>query len=327
MGSAAGKNVGDGGGSYRRRAHHAGSWYENDPRALSRTLQSYLDSAARDSKMTTSNIQLRALLCPHAGYSYSGPTAAYAYWHLQQVLEQQGSTPIEHILVLHPAHHVYLQGCAVSGASVLETPLGNLNVDDELRREILMLSPSFTIMDASMDNEEHSGEMQYPFIAKLLHSSSDQIASIPVLPIMCGALTTSQEASFGKLLAPIIARPNVVCVISSDFCHWGSRFRFQPTSNEMPIHQFIREMDHQGMDLIALQQPGAFADYLKTTKNTICGRHAISVWLQAVASHNGAQQQPQQTVKFVKYAQSSAVEDMQDSSVSYASAVVTLPTS
>jgi MEMO1 family protein len=127
MGSAAGKNVGDGGGSYLCLVHHAGSWYENDARALSRTLQSYLDSAARDSTTTTSNIQLRALLCPHAGYSYSGPTAAHAYLHLRQALEQQGSTPIEHILMLHPAHHVYLQGCAVSGASVLETPLGDLN--------------------------------------------------------------------------------------------------------------------------------------------------------------------------------------------------------
>jgi MEMO1 family protein len=237
--------------------------------------------------------------------------------HLQQALLQRGSTPIEHILVLHPAHHVYLQGCAVSGASVLETPLGNLTVDDELRKEILALSPSFTVMDASTDNEEHSGEMQYPYLAKLLQNTS-----IPVLPIMCGALTTSQEQSFGKLLRPIIARPNVVCVISSDFCHWGSRFRFQPTSKEMPIHQFIREMDHQGMDLIALQKPGAFAEYLKTTKNTICGRHAISVWLNAVATQDGAQQQ-QLTVKFVKYAQSSAVESMHDSSVSYASAVAT----
>ena len=103
-------------------------------------------------------------------------------------------------------------------------------------------------------------------------------------------------------------------------------------NNSMPIHKFIREMDHQGMDLIAMQKPGAFAEYLKKTKNTICGRHAIAVWLQAVVSQasggNGQQQETdggdtQLTVKFVKYAQSSAVDSMHDSSVSYASAVVT----
>ena len=79
-------------------------------------------------------------------------------------------------------------------------------------------------------------------------------------------------------------------------------------------------MDHQGMDLIALKQPGAFAEYLQRTKNTICGRHAISVWMRAIDS---VESKKDLTVKFVKYDQSSAVESMSDSSVSYASAVVT----
>lgn len=320
MGSAAGKSIGE--GSYRRRAHHAGSWYDDNPRALHQTLQGYLDSACGTSEPTGGHSGVRAVIVPHAGYRYSGPTAAYSYHALQKALAAPNCA-IEHILVLHPAHHVYLQGCAVSGASVLETPIGNLTVDDALRKEILALSPKFSVMDSSTDDEEHSGEMQYPYLAKIILPGDNKgDKTIPVLPIMCGTLSTSQEESFGQLLAPIIARPNVACVISSDFCHWGSRFRYQPTAtpvNSMPIHQFIKEMDHQGMDLITLKQPGAFADYLKNTKNTICGRHAISVWLRAVASvdHNNL------TVKFVKYAQSSAVESMSDSSVSYASAVVT----
>ena len=306
MGSAAGKNVEA--GSYRRKAYHAGSWYQDNPTALHRTLQGYLDDAS-----STASEPVRAVICPHAGFRYSGPTAAYSYLALQNSL--QG---IEHILVLHPAHHVYLQGCAVSGASVLETPIGNLTVDDAMRREILALSPKFSVMDSSTDDEEHSGEMQYPFLKKILGERE-----IPVLPIMCGALSTDQEAEFGRLLAPIVAWPSVVCVISSDFCHWGSRFRYQPTSGtSQPIHQFIKEMDHQGMDLIALKQPGAFAEYLKRTKNTICGRHAIAVWMQAIACRD----HDHLTVNFVKYAQSSAVESMSDSSVSYASAVVTAKT-
>lgn len=313
MGSVAGKNVGE--GSYRRRAYHAGSWYDADPRALHQTLQGYLDAAASNPPAG----RFRAVIVPHAGYRYSGPTAAYSYRALEQALKEPDCS-IQHILVLHPAHHVYLQGCAVSGATVLETPIGNLAVDDEMRKEILRLSSKFSVMDSTTDDEEHSGEMQYPYLAKVLGDKR-----IPVLPIMCGALSTSQEESFGKLLASIITRPNVACVISSDFCHWGSRFRYQPTaspSSSMPIHQFIQEMDHQGMDLIALKQPGAFAEYLKRTKNTICGRHAIAVWLRAI----DAMESKGLTVKFVKYAQSSAAESMSDSSVSYASAVVTAET-
>ena len=324
-----------GGGTYRRQAHHAGSWYEDNPKALHQNLDRYLKKAAQDKKNpsnsnASSALLLRALIVPHAGYRYSGPTAAHSYHALQEALDQQQTTPIEQILVLHPAHHVYLQGCAVSGATVLETPLGNLEVDDEIRQEILALSSSFTVMTASTDDEEHSGEMQYPYLAKILMSPQEKKKkkNIKVLPIMCGALSTSQEASFGRLLSNIIARPSVICVISSDFCHWGSRFRFQPRaspggSNNMPIHEFIRELDHEGMDLIAMQEPGAFAEYLRRTKNTICGRHAIAVWLQAIAAIPNENNNDGLMVNFVNYAQSSAVTSVDDSSVSYAAAVVT----
>jgi len=360
MGSAAGKNVdnsggGDGsGGSYKRRAYHAGSWYENGPSQLDATLLGYLNEAQKDREQTpndNNNSLLRAVIVPHAGYRFSGPTAAYSYHALQQALSNP-SSPIQHIVVLHPSHHVYLQNCAVSGATVLETPLGDLPVAEDLRQEILALNNRktskenlFTIMDASTDNEEHSGEMQYPYLAKLLLQSKQprHKPQISVLPIMCGALSTSQEESFGQLLAPILARPEIVCVISSDFCHWGSRFRFTPTASDrsggastttasMPIHEFISQMDHHGMDLIAALKPGAFADYLQQTRNTICGRHAIAVWLQAMTAphHNDSNtsQAPSLSVNFVKYAQSSAIQSMDDSSVSYASAVVTAaPTS
>jgi predicted class III extradiol MEMO1 family dioxygenase len=74
---------------------------------------------------------------------------------------------------------------------------------------------------------------------------------------MCGNLS----ATYGHLLAPIMVRPEVLCVISTDFCHWGTRFHYQPTSQEntMPIHEFIQQLDQQGMQHISNQEPGAFA--------------------------------------------------------------------
>jgi AmmeMemoRadiSam system protein B len=207
-----------------------------------------------------------------------------------------------------------LDGCAVSGADVLETPIGDLKVDDELRQQILKLSSRFTIMKQKEDEEEHSGEMQYPFLAKVLEGREN----ISVLPVMCGSLSTGQEELFGKLFSEIIARPDVLTVVSSDFCHWGSRFSYRPQSdNGIPIHQFIEQLDRRGMDLIQMQQPGAFADYLKETRNTICGRHAIAVWLRAVT----ASSKMNIAISFVKYAQSSKAETIGDSSVSYAAAV------
>lgn len=76
------------------------------------------------------------------------------------------------------------------------------------------------------------------------------------------------------------------------------------------------------MDLIELQRPGAFADYLREYANTICGRHPIAVWLNAVVT-NSENGKGELDVRFVRYAQSSRVRSGKDndSSVSYASAV------
>lgn len=237
------------------------------------------------------------------------------------------------MIVLHPSHHVYLDGCAVSAARELVTPVGTLAVDDSLRLEILQLSKRFRLMTQKEDEDEHSGEMQYPYLAHVLSSpSGTHNQKVSVLPIMVGSLSTAQEEQFGHLLAPILARPNVLTVVSSDFCHWGSRFSYRPTppssstttTNTQPIHEFISQLDHDGMNLIELQQPGAFAAYIKNTRNTICGRHPISVWLHAITAPNVVPTGNRMEVSFVKYAQSSAVVSMQDSSVSYAAALASL---
>lgn len=312
--------------SYSRSAYHAGSWYSESPKELDIQLSSFLATAKNETTVNDDK-PLRGIICPHAGYTYSGPTAAFSYHHLTNELSKTNS-PITQILILHPSHHVYLDGCAISGASQLETPLGNLIVDEDLRQEIVHLtSPrsSFERMEQTVDEQEHSGEMQYPYIAKAL-VTANKLHTIKVLPIMCGNLSTSREEDYGKLLAPIIGRPHVLCVVSTDFCHWGSRFQYQPTptttsnssSSSLQIYEYIQAMDQQGMKYIELEQPGAFAEYLKQTRNTICGRHAIAVWLHAVHSNNPTVEILD--IEFVKYAQSSQVQSLRESSVSYASA-------
>lgn len=345
--------------TYIRRAHHAGSWYSSDPDSLDETLSQFLAGAAQEEDVRTGGSlpSLRGIICPHAGYFYSGPTAAFSYRQLQKELSKPDS-PIRHILVFHPSHHFYLDGCAVSGARTIETPLGDLPVDDELRDEILQLNKnngvgtSFTVMDRDVDENEHSGEMQYPYIVKAqldaAKTKSNGNASIldrptiPVLPIMCGNISTVQEEEYGKLLAPIVGRPDVLSVISTDFCHWGKRFGYQPQPNSssssksnssndnnnttgrttsVEIFEHIHDLDHTGMRHIEMQEPGAFATYLRETRNTICGRHAIQTWLNAVHSNRHDPTKGEVLdISFVKYDQSSQVRSMRDSSVSYASA-------
>jgi len=319
--------------SYIRKAYHGGSWYESNPEELYDTLSPYLKAAEEDptsaNKSSSRSKVSRGIISPHAGFAYSGSTAAYAYLGLDEFLKSSNSPSVVTVVVLHPSHHVYLDGCAVSGASTIETPLCDLLVDESLRSELLATG-IFTTMDQTTDEREHSGEMQFPYIAKLFVDCNRKPGKMKVLPIMVGALSTDKEKIFGKILSTYLARNEIFTIVSSDFCHWGKRFDYAPTSAPVEmkvpstiseIYEYIEWMDRLGMDKITSQEPGAFAKYIRLFKNTICGRHPIGVYLSAL-KENATAGKEEVDVMFVKYAQSSQVRSKHESSVSYASAVI-----
>lgn len=136
---------------------------------------------------------------------------------------------------------------------------------------------------------------------------------------MVGVLSNESEELYGTLLGPYLDDPNNLFVISSDFCHWGSRFRYTPyDSKHGAIWRFIESMDRQGMRAIETADPRCFQDYLQRTQNTICGRHPIGVFLNMMGHC-----QKKHKVEFKYYDQSNHCERQSDSSVSYAAAVVT----
>lgn len=247
----------------------------------------------------------------HAGYSYSGPAAAWGYKNIRP----EG---IARVFLLGPSHHVFLRKCALSRAAKYRTPIGDLVIDQATYAE-LHATGQFVGMDLETDENEHSLEMHLPYIVKSFESSPGGVP--PLVPIMVGALTPAAEAAYGALLAKYLDDPANLFVISSDFCHWGKRFNYTPwdTSKGLPLHKAIEELDRMGMKIIEAKDPDAFTEYLRAYENTICGRHPISVFLQMLQSSESADRM---TIAFTRYEQSSACKGYQDSSVSYASAVV-----
>ena len=84
-------------------------------------------------------------------------------------------------------------------------------------------------MSQDVDEAEHSGEMQLPYIHRLLqlaHPNTPESAYPPLVPIMVGSTNPATEVALGKLLAPYIADASNAFILSSDFCHWGSRFGY-----------------------------------------------------------------------------------------------------
>ena len=200
--------------------------------------------------MLPAGARLRGIISPHAGYRYSGPTAAHAYRHLADSL-RDGS--VERVFVLGPSHHVHINGCAVSGAATLATPLGALAVDTETCSR-LAATGRFRYLKRPEDEEEHSLEMQFPFVAAALVPLRATGTRLPlIVPIMVGSLSTEQETEYGRILCPLLADASSAFIVSSDFCHWGERFGYTFTGDAKPggatIAQAVEKLDRQGMQV------------------------------------------------------------------------------
>lgn len=280
-------------------------------------------------------------ICSHAGYSYSGETAAWAYKTLDL-------SKCKRVFLLGPSHAYYLSGCALSKHSKYATPLGDFVIDKEIVAE-LQATGKFDTMSTQNDETEHSLEMHLPYIYTMISRTFETPSQYPTLvPILIGNTNPAKEQEFGKLLSKYMSDPTNVFAVSSDFCHWGTRFQYtyylpqstiqaksskghslhrrDPAPTNPPIYDSINELDKQAMDAIESGKHTDFLHNLEQTGNTVCGRHPIGVVMAAieVLEKEGKASGSNGKFKFVKYARSGEVEDLSDSSVSYASAYAVL---
>lgn len=284
-----------------RRPLKAGTWYEKEEQILRQQLETWLDQVTH-----SVDADLRAIIAPHAGYSYSGPVAAHAYKHVKP-------HRIKRIFLLGPSHHVPMPDCALTQVHVYHTPLGDLPIDKEVN-EALSKTGLFSYMSLDDDENEHSLELHLPYIRHIMKQKTDVL----LVPIMVGHLSRKMQACVGSVLAPFLESEDNFFVISSDFCHWGSRFSYTfYDETHGAIHKSIEAIDRTGMSIIESGCPHAFATYLKETRNTICGRMPISVLLEAMS-----RTQLRLSCKFTHYAQSNKCISRRDSSVSYAAAII-----
>lgn len=262
-----------------------------------------------DVEETKNGSYVKAIIAPHAGYAYSGSTMAYAYAHLDP-------NTIQRIFVLGPSHHFFSRKCHISECVEYETPLGNIEIDTDVYKQ-LKDTGAFSPLPVDDDEAEHSVEMHLPYIAHVMKGKR-----FTLVPIVVGALDPDSEAMYGKILEPYLGSRENAFIISSDFCHWGSRFGYQFRRKEDDeIHSSIAWLDSEGMKAIEKKNPEEFYRYLQAYENTICGRHPIGVLLQALYQHYEGRSDTYM-IRFTRYDRSNLVCSMSDSSVSYASAIV-----
>lgn len=162
----------------------AGSFYPEDPARLSAEVERLLAEAP-------AGPPAKAVIAPHAGYVYSGLTAAFAFRRLPKATR---------IVLLGPAHFAYLDGLALPNARAFRTPLGEVPVEE----------PEGLPKDAAAHAREHSLEVEVPFLQRTL-------GAFTLVPIAVGDAAPEEVAG---VLERLWGGPETAIVISSDLSHY-----------------------------------------------------------------------------------------------------------
>jgi MEMO1 family protein len=173
----------------------AGHFYPGDPGVLEKTVDALLE------RVHVTDGTARAYVTPHAGYVYSGPTAAHAYAQLRPNAET-----VARVVLIGPSHFVPLQGCAVPTADAWQTPLGTVPIDTTTRDAL----GDLVLRDDGPHAPEHSLEVQLPFLQRSLGPAAT------VLPIAVGHAAPETVAR----ILQVAAGPGAVVICSTDLSHY-----------------------------------------------------------------------------------------------------------
>ncbi len=186
----------------------AGSFYPGNPVELSKTLAQYY---AEVKKLPFSGRPL-AVIAPHAGYMYSGKTAATAY----KQLEGEG---YDVVVVIAPSHTIFFPGASVYNGSAYQTPIGVIEIDEKLSEMIGNINPSIYHSNKGHTGGsirgEHSLEVQLPFLQQVL-------GKFKLVAIIMGDQEEATCHALGEVLATALSGKNALIVASTDLSHYHS---------------------------------------------------------------------------------------------------------
>jgi hypothetical protein len=264
----------------------AGSFYP----ARSKTLNSLLDRFAQTPAVELPGEPIGFLL-PHAGYEYSGSVAALGYLSAGDVFET--------VAVVGPSHAVSFQGAAVFAGEAVETPLGDLAVDQEAARILMKCHQSLRSLPAAHEHE-HSVEVHFPLIKRFMPKAR-------VLPVVMGHGGEHDAQILASALARLHTRGKFLLVASSDLSHF-------------PDYDTAVEKDREFLEAVLTGDPAEvdradrriLGEGPSNFQCTHCGREPLQTLLQY------AKARAARDIRLLQYRNSGDVTKEKDRVVGYA---------
>jgi MEMO1 family protein len=237
-----------------RRPTQAGSFYAGDAEALKAQIKRcFLHELGPKELPQVSRSRLKevvGLVCPHAGYMYSGAVAANAYFELAE--DGKPDT----VVILGPNHTGYGSALALMRDGVWRTPLGDVEVDAETADQIVSETRLVDVDDLA-HRFEHSIEVQLPFLQYLYGSE------FKFVPICYQMQDLASADEVGNALVEVLADKNAVVIASSDMTH------YEPQKNASP-------KDLAALKAVEAMDAKQFYSIIETQNVTACGYGPIA---------------------------------------------------
>ena len=237
----------------------AGAFYEGNAEALKNQVENCFLQEFGPKKRPKVNKngprEIIGLVCPHAGYMFSGPVAANAYYELAS--DGKPDT----VVILGPNHTGYGSALAVMNEGSWRTPLGDVEVDGETANQIVR-ETSIIDIDEIAHRFEHSIEVQLPFLQYLYGSD------FKFVPICFQMQDLPSAEEVGKALAETLANKNAVIIASSDMTHYEAQGNAE--AKDMVALKAVEAMDEK-----------LFFSVLESRNVTACGYGPIAALMTA----------------------------------------------
>jgi len=232
-----------------RKPAVAGTWYPGDRGSLVSEIEEYLSDVAPVEVPG----RLVALISPHAGLHYSGPVAAHAYARLR------GRRDLT-VVIVGPSHRVHFDGVSVYARGAFGTPLGEIPIDEALA-EALLAADDVMLDEPSPHRDEHSLEMQLPFLQHL-------VPGLRIVPLLMGSQDRAEVEALVRAFGRALPERDALLVASSDLSH------YHPAT-------IANELDAKVVGDVARFDPEGLMDRLESHHGHACGGGPMVAVLKA----------------------------------------------
>lgn len=182
-----------------RQSIFKGTFYPKDLKKLTAMIDDFLEKVTEDRPVP------KAIIAPHAGYIYSGQTAAHAFKCFLKV------KTIKQVVVVAPSHQYAFDGIATTAADQFETPLGKISIDQAACKKLNAEFKCVQVEENAFDHE-HALEVELPFLQRVL-------SNFTLVPLIVGQMAPKY---LSKVLLSVWNGPETLIVISSDLSHYQS---------------------------------------------------------------------------------------------------------